>query len=138
MVIRGLPIDISTKSIGDDLTKMGNRVLNTGELVSQKTRDLLMKLPKDQKAIYEVTRFQSLVNKVTSHKERITPRQCYRCQRYGRVQRNYNLPGRFVKRLENHRALQCTLQYIRAENCGVKGHLASFRGWCIAPTVKGE
>ncbi|KAK9710036.1 zinc finger associated protein [Popillia japonica] len=90
VVLRGVPVEIEEKAIYDDLRERGFEPDSVIRM--RRTRDeapmplVLVKISKEQKAIYHLDEVVPLEVSVETLKSRPTIGQCHRCQKFGHAQ----------------------------------------------------
>ncbi|XP_025832743.1 uncharacterized protein LOC108742256 [Agrilus planipennis] len=136
VVLRGIPTDIQTADVSEDLKAQGFNVENVVRMTSAKTKTpiplVLVILPKDDKSkeILNLTTVCFLTISVETPRQRTTIGQCHRCQRFGHAQRNCTATARCVKCRQKHHTSTCEKprnQPAKCANCGGE-HPASYRG----------
>lgn len=133
IVLRNIPIEINIEDIEEDLTikgfhpeaihRMKNKNKNPMPLI-------LVKLPKNEKNIFEITEINGLLTVVETLKNKTGSGQCFRCQRFGHSAKFCHHPHRCVKCGQNHDSTTCNLpkdSLATCANCG-KQHPASYKG----------
>lgn len=134
VVIRNIPVSISSDEIKEELTKTYpvekvTRLLNKDKLPIPLC---VVDLKREEKAddIFNLTKFgHSIISVEPRRKSRDIP-QCTRCQRYGHTKNYCKLQPRCVKCSQNHHYSQCPKKPEETPscvNCG-ENHTANYRG----------
>ncbi|KAI4465086.1 reverse transcriptase [Holotrichia oblita] len=134
VVFRDVPIEIGEKEIYDDLVERGF----TPECVVRMRKGgtkapmplVLVKIGKDQKAIYHLKQIVSLDITVETLNSRPSIGQCFRCQRFGHAQSRCTAPKKCVACAGDHESATCPRpkqEPATCANCG-ETHPANYRG----------
>ena len=139
-VIRGLPINIDTKDIQDDLrddlgydTIKVTRLhkIQEGQKIPMPLYLIELQMSNDNKAIFEEKRLLHCKISVENFKAAKGPTQCYRCQGIGHAQKTCSMDPNCVKCAGQHIYHECTKKRedgpAKCYNCGGK-HPANYRG----------
>lgn len=146
VVIRGIPAEVDTSRVLEDLKSQGYPILEVHRMSSGRTRTpyemVLAILTMDGKAIYALKSLVGLT-KISVEKPRKgnAPSQCHRCQMYGHSARCCRARPRCVKCLGDHGTKECERPKDRSLQvsppscvlCGEQGHPANYRGCPKAP-----
>ncbi|CAH1956865.1 unnamed protein product [Acanthoscelides obtectus] len=111
-VIRGLPREMSTEDIKEDLANQGITDAEAQQIKARTTKKPLPLFLVKTKMADKLQKIQGLAMLTVSFekkKKSTEPSQCYRCQRYGHTQRNCRLAERCVKCGEDHNSTSCSL-----------------------------
>lgn len=142
VVIRGLPSDLSTGEIKEDLEDQGYKPESVQRMKSRRTKAemplVLVLVPTNQEDILKVTRCCHLVVRVERQRAAQVASQCHRCQRYGHSQGKCTAQPRCVKCGANHPSASCEKKREEPAKCAncQGAHPASYRGCPKAPKKK--
>lgn len=142
VVVKGIPPEMQVDDMKAWLVDQGYGDAEVFRMRSKKDRrPLHMLLVKtNNKEIFNITRFDRMVVTVEKKFKSDAPIQCFRCQRFGHVQRNCGFPARCVKCGEDHGSAECersASQKATCVHCGEQ-HPASYLGCKLAPVHRNQ
>ncbi|KAL0810717.1 hypothetical protein ABMA28_010041 [Loxostege sticticalis] len=148
-VIRGLPKEIDSADILEDLKSQGLPALEVHRLFKAKTKepyDLVQVVLDPTPSGRDIFNIKSVCHisglKIEPPHKKNSPGQCHKCQLYGHSARNCHARPRCVKCLGDHGTADCSRQKDTATEppacvlCGQVGHTANYRGCPRAPRVQ--
>lgn len=134
VVFRGIPVEVKTEDIEEDLKEKGLNPQNIIRMTKGPEKTpmplVLVLLPKTDKDVFNLTDILRLKITVETQKSRNTITQCYRCQRFGHAQSRCKAHPKCVKCGEDHQSYDCNKsrqEPATCANCG-KAHPANYRG----------
>lgn len=135
VVLRGLPAGLPVDEVKMELEQLGFHPAAVSRMQIRDGRGrkeidmVLVSLPRDERAIYDLTRLCNLVISPESLKRKKTSGQCFRCQKWGHSQSGCRAKLVCVKCAEEHLAKDCQKSKedkAKCANCGGP-HPASYR-----------
>lgn len=145
VVIRGIPCEVSCDRVLEGLVAQGYHPISATRMQFTRHRQpkkpmplVLVKLPRNESSIYNLSRLVSLVVQVEPLKSKGPVGQCHRCQRFGHAQSRCTAPRKCVKCGSEHEKGSCKLREEDdpiCANCGGP-HPASYRGCPRAPHIR--
>ena len=148
VVLRGIPTELPTEDVANDLTKQGYTVEAVHHMYSRVGKSfplVLVIMPNTDKSRELFSHSELTVcglSRVTVERphRRGTPGQCHRCQLYGHAAANCSASPRCVKCLVPHLTKECTRTRDSPSPpacvlCGLTGHTANYKGCPRAPRV---
>lgn len=145
-VVRGVPKEVDTDAILDDLKAQGLPALEVHRLFKSRTREpfnliqVVLEPTAKGKDIFKIKTICHIGGlKIETPYKRSGPGQCHRCQLYGHAAANCYARPRCVKCLGDHGTSDCSRKRETATDppacvlCGQAGHTANYRGCTRAP-----
>lgn len=136
VVLRGIPTDISTEEVKEELTTMGFHPKEVYRMKMNKERKpiplILLLIPKNENEIFNISKVMGLSIRVESLKNKSKTNQCHNCQQYGHGQSNCRAPPKCLQCAGDHHTTTCTKprdEPATCCNCG-GSHPANYSG-CI-------
>nr|XP_015840345.1 PREDICTED: uncharacterized protein LOC107399154 [Tribolium castaneum] len=133
VVLRGIPVQVSTDEVFADLKCQGFNPISTHRMHTGKRQLplVLLEAPLDQpKEVWKIKTVCSLMVKVEKPKKSGKAAQCHRCQRFFHAQWNCTAEHRCVKCGEAHDTKMCAKEHKEPPKCAnCNGpHTANYRG----------
>lgn len=142
VVLRSIPVEITTEEVRDDLVLQGfnpitvTRMKRTVKKIPMPL--ILVKLPRSETQIYNITRVAFVTVTVEPLQTKGPVGQCHRCQRFGHAQSRCTAERKCVRCGEPHEPGSCLIPEggeLTCANC--RGpHPASYRGCPKAPHLR--
>lgn len=132
VVIRGIPLDATIEELESELKEKGFHPTKVIRMKMDKERRpitlILVLLPKQENAIYNMTNILGLSIKIESLRNKTTTNQCYNCQQFGHGQANCRAPPKCLKCANDHHTSTCTKENTTPAKCAncAGNHPANF------------
>lgn len=146
VVIRGIPKEIATDLIKEDLASQGLPIEEVHRMYRARTKEpfdlilAVLPLTPEGKKVFEIAKVCEISGiSIEKPHRRGSIGQCHNCQLYGHSARNCHARPRCVKCLGDHGTPQCTRSRDTAAGppscvlCATEGHPANYRGCPKAP-----